>query len=294
MKILSGVDIFLKLSYKFDLIINGWTSEFKACMKRLIYILCFCASIFSSSANALEITYSYLNPFSGEVSKAEALLLRGEIVPGDYEYLLDVIRSDQERFWRSTGFVLASPGGDIQEALKIAHLIKGTYSTVWVGNAGGPCVSACFFMFISAVRREAGNKTIGIHRPYIHPRRMISMSPREAETLQEKVLREARLYLENQDVPTNLIDKMFQFSSMEVYWLSNDEITEQLGRRSPWYEQFLIAKCGFNKSIERQYFLNNDQAILDQLMEVNNCGAQLLIPEAKVFIESELKNFIKK
>lgn len=185
-------------------------------MKRLIFILYLYISVLLP-ANALEITYSSLNPFNGVVYKGEGILLRGEIVPGDYEQLLDVIRRDQDRFFKSTGFILASPGGDIQEALRIARLVKETYSSAYVGEAAGPCVSACFFIFSAAVRREAGTHTLGIHRPYIHPRRMISMSVLEAETFQRAVLQRSRSYLESQDVPTNLIDKMFQRASTEVY-----------------------------------------------------------------------------
>lgn len=258
-------------------------------MKRLLFILGLYAFVSSPSATALEITYSNLNPFDGSVSKAEGLLLRGEIVPGDYEYLLEVIRRDQDRFWRSTGFVLASIGGDIQEAIKIAYLVKGTYSSVYVGEATGPCVSACFFIFSSAARREAGARTLGIHRPYIHPKRLISVSAREAETLQRNALRQARSYLESQDVPTSLIDKMFQRASTEIDWLSREEIEEQLGRRPPWYEQFLIARCGFSKDLERKYFSTNDNSILDQLVTVDNCGARLSAPEAKSFLISEFK-----
>jgi hypothetical protein len=259
-------------------------------MKRLFSILYLYACVFSPSASALEITYSNLNPFSGSIAIGEGLLLRGEIVPGDYEYLLEVIRRDQDRFWRSTGFVLASPGGDIQEALKIARLIKGTYSTVFVGKATGPCVSACFFIFSAATRREASTRTLGIHRPYIHPRRLLSMSAHEAETLQRNALWQARSYLEDQDVPTSLIDKMFQQASTEIYWLSRDEIQEQLGRRPPWYEQFLIARCGLNKSLERKYFSAYDETIIDQLVAVDSCGVRLSNPEARAFLRSELKS----
>lgn len=257
-------------------------------MKLLLSILCICASVFSPPAKALEITYSNLNPFDGSISKAEGLLLKGEIAPGDYAYLLDVIRSDTDRFWRSTGFVLASPGGDVQEALRIARLVKGTYSSVFVGEAAGPCVSACFFIFSAATFRDAGSRTLGIHRPYIHPQRLVSVGAVEAEALQKDALRQARSYLENLDVPTSLIDKMFQRASTEVYWLSREEIEEHLGRRPPWYEQFLIARCGFSKDLERKYFSTNDKAILDQLMTVNSCGAKLSTPEAKSFLMSEL------
>jgi hypothetical protein len=247
-------------------------------------------SVLSPPVEALEITYSNLNPFDGSVSKREVLLLKGEITPGDYAYLLDVIRSDKDRFWSSASFVLASPGGDVQEALRIARLVKGTFSSVFVGEAAGPCVSACFFIFSAAAFRDAaGSRILGIHRPYIHPRRLVSVGTREAEALQKDALRQARSYLENLDVPTNLIDKMFQRASTEIYWLSREEIEEQLGRRPPWYEQFLIARCGFNKDLERRYFSTNDSEILDQLMTVNSCGARLSTPEAKSFLMSELK-----
>lgn len=259
-------------------------------MKHFLLILCIYLSVLSSSADALEITYTNLNPFDGSASDAEALMLRGEIVPGDYEYLLEVIRRDQDRFLRSMGIILASSGGDIQEALRIARFVKGTYSSVFVGEATGPCVSACFFIYVAAAQRDADPRTIGIHRPYIHPQRLLSISAREAETLQKNMLKKARKYLEDQDVPTNLIDKMFQLASTEVYWLSRDEVFAQLGRRPPWYEQFLITRCGLNKSLERKYFLTNDAAIRDQVIAVDICGSQLSITEAKVFIRSELTN----
>lgn len=263
-------------------------------MKRLLSILCLCASALSPPASALEISYSSLNPFDGSVSKGEGLLLSGEIVPGDYEYLIEIIRHDQDRFWRSKGFILASPGGDIQEALRIARLVKRTYSPAYVGEATGPCVSACFFIFSAAARREAGHRTLGIHRPYIHPRRLVTTSVSGAETLQRSALQQARSYLESQDVPTSLIDKMFQRASTEVYWLSRDEIEEQLGLRPPWYEQFLISRCGLDKSLERKYFSTNDETLLDQLLIVDACGVRLSAPEARAFLRTELKSPAKR
>ena len=246
----------------------------------LLILACSCAA-------ALEISYSNVNPGGGVVTNGEGLLLKGEIVPGDYERLLDVLRRDQGRFWRTAGFILASPGGDIQEALQIARLVKGSYSTVWVGKAG-PCVSACFFIYSAAVRREGGANSLGIHRPYIHPQRLQSVSVPEAESLQKQAFRQARLYLESQDVPTNLIDKMFQQASTDVYWLSREEIEQQLGRRPPWYEQLLIAKCGLDTSIERKYWLTGDATLIPQLVSTEACGNRLSLEEGRKFLKAEL------
>jgi hypothetical protein len=224
----------------------------------------------------------------------EVLLLKGEIVPGDYQRLLKIIGANPDRYWQSIGMALASPGGDIQEALKIARFVKGLYTPVYVGRATGPCVSACFFIFASAATREAGGTgKIGIHRPYVHPQRMSSISPRQSEALQNELLKEARSYLEGLLVPTNIIDAMFQRASTEVYWLSRIEIEEQLGRRPPWYEQFLIARCGLDKSLEKRLFKGNDEALLYRLVEVHNCGNRLSYPEAVAFLKTELKKSAK-
>lgn len=114
------------------------------------------------------------------------------------------------------------------------------------------------------------------------------MTASQAEALQKAALTQARTFLEGLNVPTNLIDKMFQLASTEVYWLSGSEVEVQLGRRPPWYEQFLIARCGFKKSLEADYFATNNPSLLKQLIEVDRCGAHLARPDAEAFITKEI------
>ena len=258
-------------------------------MTRLFALLAVVLASLSTPSLAIEITYSSVNPFNGMPSPAESIMLRGEIGPGDYESLLSFISRDQDRFWRSMGITLASPGGDVQESLKIARLVKGTYFPVFVGESTGRCASACFFIYAAAVRRDAATRTLGIHRPYVHPKRLISASVVQAESLQRDALKEARGFLESQDIPTALIDKMFQLASNEIYWLSQEEVAEQVGRRPPWYEQFLIAKCGLEKSAERRYFLTSDSSILSQLIAADTCGLELTAKEGRAFLRTELQ-----
>jgi hypothetical protein len=247
------------------------------------------ALLLPECAASLEINYSSQNPFSGEtLNRAEGIVLRGEIAPGDYEHLLRFIAADQERYWRSNGFILASNGGDVQEAIKIARLIKGLYAQVFVGEASGRCISACFLIFVAGTHRSAVGGIVGIHRPYVDPRRLTTLSLRETEEYQNRVLREARGYLQDLHVPTDIIDAMFQRSSDEVLWLTRNQLDE-IGLRPPWYEQFLIAKCGLDKSVERRYFETNDQALLRRMLIVDNCGRDASEPEAKAFLRSELR-----
>ncbi len=263
-------------------------------MKILIFALYLTLQSFSIQATSAEIAYTKTNPFGDGTVDFETVLIKGEITPGDYIYLLELIKKNPKRFNESKGITLSSPGGDIQEAIRIARFVKGSFTPVFVGNSTGPCASACFFIFVASPRREADDKVLGIHRPYIHPKRLVTLTPRQAENIQRSAQKEARLYLEEHDVPTSLIDKMFKLASTEVYWLSADQAAAQLGRRPPWYEQFLIAHCGLNKSIEDRFFKTNDHNLLKHLMKVENCGWSLTRIDAKIFLENEIKSLKNK
>src|SRR5258708_29080956 len=109
------------------------------------------------------------DPFTDRyVGPVGPLVLSGEIMPGDYDHLLSKIADDENRFLALNKVILASDGGDVSEALKIAGLVKSLYTEVIVGTLTGPCVSACFFIYAAANRREVnGERLLGINRPFI-------------------------------------------------------------------------------------------------------------------------------
>ena len=259
----------------------------------LAYAFIFLILLLPAKASAVELSYIKQEPFRGSIAPYEGLLLRGEIVPGDYDYLVETIKKDPKRFFDSTGLILSSPGGDISEALKIAYFVKRTYTPVWVGEWAGPCVSACFFIYATAPKREAGTGTIGVHRPYVHPKRLLAMSILESERSQKQAMRAARAYLEANDVPTSIIDKMFQSASTQVHWLSRKELDDELGRRPPWFEQYLITHCGYDKALENRYFETNDDELGEWLSKVDKCGNALSRKESVQFF-STLKRDARK
>jgi hypothetical protein len=60
-----------------------------------------------------------------------------------------------------------------------------------------------------------------------------------------------------------------------------------LGRRAPWYEEFLIARCGLDKDAELKYLTDPAYANRSKrLAGVWTCGLELTHPEA-------VKNFAK-
>src|ERR1035441_7529559 len=88
-------------------------------------------------------------------------------------------------------------------------------------------------------------------------------------------------YLHQLRVPNNLVEIMFEHASNEIHWLTNDEL-EQLGTRPPWYEEFLIARCGLDKSVEQRFRADpNNDVLLSQLMTVFECGVHLTRTDAQ-------------
>ena len=124
---------------------------------------------------------------------------------------------------------------------------------------------------------------VGIHRPYLSRVTLRSLSPRAIEAAETAALRDAERYLRDLRVPRNLIDIMFEQASTEIYWLSDDEFIHQLGRRPAWYEEFLIARCGFDKAAEERWFTDpNHQESVPQIKAPVYCGQNLTINDAKV------------
>ena len=174
--------------------------------------------------------------------------------------------------------ILASPGGDVTEALKIGRLVKRLYAEVFVGPTFGPCASACFIIFASSVHRMGMAGLVGIHRPYLSPARLRSLSPSAAEALETHALTDAENYLHELRVPNKLVDTMFEHASTEIYWLSDDELDHQLGESPAWYEEFLIARCGLHRRPSLAGAAN--QSELQEAEAALECGAHLTLEDA--------------
>jgi len=162
---------------------------------------------------AAEFSLGSVDPRHPE--KLNAVILSGEIKSGDYARLLTFIRKDPYGF-RARTIVLASPGGDLIEAIRIGRVVRATYQSVFVNPAIGRCASACFLIYVAAVSRNANVPSLGIHRPYFEPYNFAKLSLAQAEAKHKALLREVRAYLEANEVPQYLIEKMFALSSEQI------------------------------------------------------------------------------
>jgi hypothetical protein len=195
------------------------------------------------------------DPYTGQfVGPIGPLVVSGEIVPGDYERLLAKIRDDQNRFLSQNKIILASDGGDVAEALKIARLVRSLFTGIVVGPLTGRCASACFFIFVAAGQREAdGEKLLGINRPFVVAPGPAAAPPTPEAAAEGRDLIEVREFLRDNAVPAYLVDEMFRRASDDAYWLSADD-QKNLGYRSQWFNQYLRAKCAWDDRIERDVY----------------------------------------
>lgn len=218
--------------------------------------------------------------FSWESSGDVKLMLKmeGDIQRGDFEKFRAFMQQNYNAYINGTRMViLSSNGGDIVETLRIATILRAMYAEVLVSK--GKCASSCFFLYISGIKRPIMGD-VGIHRPYFDRSYFAGLPLEDAKKKQSELARAVNAFLEENSVPRALIEVMNRTSSTEIYWLSPGEV-DSLGLRPAWYEEFLIAKCGYDKSLESK--ANDDESLMMTFLEndtkVRNCEQSFLQEE---------------
>lgn len=209
----------------------------------------------AGSAKSIELSYGQIDPSD---TGSPAIVLKGEIRKGDYEIIKRFARLDQQKFHSST-VVLASPGGDLVEAIRIGNFFRKTYMTVFVNPAIGRCASACFLIYVAAVERSAMVPGLGIHRPYFPLQQTENIPLDKLEQRHRALSASVKRYLEEQQVPQYLIERMFSMASTEISWLGWEDLNN-LGTRAVWWDQVLVDRCKLNKDLEQEYLKNGDEA----------------------------------
>lgn len=204
-----------------------------------------------------------------------------------------------------TVFYISSKGGALDEAMTIGRIIRASQIPVWTGEG---CFSACVFIYASGVERDTRGK-IGLHRPYFDKEYFSNLTSLEAKRKYEKLKQQSFAYLKELEVAQSLIDRIFQTGSTEVDILEADEANKLFGTRSPFYEEWLTAKCG--KYTEKQSKVLNSWGNLqaaratlslakdESILKADNFGSNIqeLIEGAKLALllekEAMLSPYIK-
>ena len=194
------------------------------------------------------------------------LVLEGKIVAGDYDKLRRFLAS-KPTFEKITGGVfLASPGGNLAEAMKIGFLIRSLRlstdapsgpptggrkfgeSLITPADLGNPgnyeCASACFLIFVSGIYRNlywAGR--LGIHRPFQEESELKKLGTNDIAQLNVRIKNLVERYLRQMNVRIKYADLMFSVPSSEVRWITQDELDSDLSGFIPELKDVIDTKC---------------------------------------------------
>lgn len=176
------------------------------------------------------------------------IMIEGEIVDGDYAKFEKLVM----QIFNPGVVWLASPGGDLVEAMKIGRLVRELKLSVWAPPKSGPlfpmvdskknavCASACFFIYAAGVERKG--EILGVHRPYMSATAYRRMGLDEAALRQSVVMKVSGDYLKEMGISSNLVERMNGIDSEKIVWLTETE-TSALAGFIPEYTEWFKANC---------------------------------------------------
>ena len=202
------------------------------------------------------------------------LVLEGKIEKGDFDKVRSFL-GNKANFERINGGVfVASPGGNVVEAIKIGRLIRAlrlsteapsgpptearrfSQPVIAPNNLVNPrtnyqCSSACFFIYVSGVYRNLGwVGRLGIHRPMQLESEANKLDVDQATNLAWRVRGFVKKYLEDMNIPDKYVDLMYSVPPNEVRWISQSEFDSDIGGFVPDAKRWLSAKCNLQTKDE--------------------------------------------
>jgi hypothetical protein len=248
--------------------------------------------------------YRTENPVAGVPRCETRLWFSGKIVRGDYDRLHEFLRREGKNVLEIV--LQKSPGGDVDESIKIGRLIRRLKlqtkiavsvppvdpflegSTITDDNA--TCASACVLVWMAGIMRQ-GNWRLVVHRPYFDPTYFAGLSADEADQRYRELEQQAYDYLREMDAPESLIRAMREVPSTDGKILDRKYVRDELGTVIPSYDEWQTAKCG-RLSVERWVDLLSkraqgtkltaeEQKLLDQEKAIRDCRLKVLIQAHK-------------
>ena len=207
------------------------------------------------------------------------LYMTGKIQKGDAASLSRLLKSNLKYGPSVTEIWLNSPGGELDEAVRIGELIEKLGYTAIV-PLGATCASACFFVWVGASARLAPGDLV-IHRPYFHMRDS-SQSPSDFENAYRATNEAAALYLRQRNVPAYLIERMLQLSSADGYPLSSEDKV-RIGPMSTARSEYMVQNCGFPNATKSGQILARGGLTVSEREVLRKCGMQFYSKQKEAF-----------
>jgi hypothetical protein len=204
------------------------------------------------------------------------IILEGKIEAGDFDKLEKLARDAKPR-----SIFVASPGGNLAEAIKIGRLVRAL--NLWTKIPGGSsvnprlnatirertlaqyplkdpknnylCTSACFFVFIAGVRRSVVSETdepvLAIHRPFRSTNGLAQFSSDQAVAAANQLRGLVEYYLREMSIPAKYADLMMFVPRDQVRMISKDEFYSELDGIIPELKDWFAARCDKRTDAEK-------------------------------------------
>ncbi len=186
-----------------------------------------------------------------------SVVLAGEITRGDVDAAFRLAREIESGRQRLAGNAvwLASPGGDIDSAMKLGRLWRQLGVTTHIGK-NDRCLSACVFAFMGGERRVVDGQ-LGIHRPYFNTTE--DTPDRTARfRFMQKVVRD---YVEEMDFPPSLYEAVMRVPPESMRVLAPAELKNfYLEGISPSTEDILDAAAARRLGVPMVEYLRRKAA----------------------------------
>lgn len=171
----------------------------------------FCAAAFAARIELLDAKNMFCDKLA-EDSSCLALRLTGELKQGDSDRLVEFIErlertSDQKSYSRVGTIFLNSPGGEMQEALKIGRTLRSR-KMVTVVALPNRCASACVIVLAGGVMRFPVG-TVEVHSFY-SPDLLGTREYAKAEEKYKLMVQQVSEYLREMRIPAALLDEMMR------------------------------------------------------------------------------------
>jgi hypothetical protein len=200
------------------------------------------------------------------------VILEGKIETGDYDKLLKIIDEYCSNYQICEfGIYLASPGGNLIEAMKIGRLVRKLRLETHVSSDLPPpyrqkseailkdakanymCASACFFIFVAGIDRERDtfSPLLGIHRPYLSDVDLKRLSGNQVMASAGQMRTVVEDYLKEMGVPAKYAGLMFSIPKDQVRFIDEDDFKSDFEGYIPELRDWLDAKCNNLTDIEK-------------------------------------------
>ncbi len=226
------------------------------------------------------------------------LVIEGVIVSGDYNKVRNFLREKSNFDKINGGVFLASPGGNVGEAIKIGLLVRALRlrtdapsgapsgipkfgeSLIRANDLVKPkndylCVSACFMIYVAGIDRKlnwAGR--LGLHRPMQLEGNNKGMNDNAKKQLSVGVRQAIDNYLRAMNLRIKYIDLMFSIPPNEIRWITQNELESDFQGLIPELKDVVDAKCN-SLVTEQAADKENNVTVTAKQNEINKCRVQV-------------------